>query len=91
MIKDDMAWWVDLGATRHICKNKDFLKNMKPVENDTVIFIENSASVPIMGIGDVEQNFTFGRVLTCTIVYYVPKVRKNVVSSSLRMLYRVVS
>lgn len=25
-LQDDDAWWIDCGATRHVCKDKKFLK-----------------------------------------------------------------
>ena len=36
LLEDDNAWWVDSGATKHVCKNKNFFKTMKPVEDGTI-------------------------------------------------------
>ena len=43
----------------------------------------NSSTVAIKGKGSVELQFTSGKVLTLNDVYYVPEVRKNLVSGSL--------
>ena len=79
LLKDDIAWWVDSGATRHVCKNKNFFKTMKPVDDGTVLFMGNSTTAPVLRIGDVELKFTSRSILMLTNVFYVPEVRKNLV------------
>ena len=83
LLEDDNAWWIDSGATQHVCKNKNFFKTMKPVDDGTILFMENSTTTPVLGIGDVELKFTSGSILTLTNVFYVPEVRKNLVSGGL--------
>ena len=83
LLEGDNAWWVDSGATRHVCKNKNFFKTMKPVDDGTILFMGNSTTTPVLGIGDVELKFTSGSILTLTNVFYVPEVRKNLVSGGL--------
>ena len=83
MIEDDMAWWIDSGATRHVCKNKKFFKTMEAVDENTVIYMRNAVVVPVKGIGSVELKFTSGKIVTLTNVFYVLEVRKNLVSGSL--------
>ena len=58
LLEDDNAWWVDF-ATRHVCKNKNFFKTMKPVDDGIVLFMRNSTTAPILGIGDVETKIHF--------------------------------
>ena len=43
----------------------------------------NAVVVPVKGIGSVELKFTSGKIVTLTNVFYVPEVRKNLVSGSL--------
>ena len=43
----------------------------------------NISTVDVKGIGQVELVFTFGKTLTLNNVYYVPEVRKNLVSDFL--------
>ena len=73
---------MDSCATRHVWKNKDHFKTLKK-EDENVLYIENSSSVQVKGIGIVEIEFTSGKVFTLRDVYYVPKVRKNLISISL--------
>ena len=79
MIEDIESWWVDSGATRHVCKNKDFFKTLKE-EDAAVLYMGNASSVHVKGIGTVEIEFTSGKVLTLKDVFYVPEVRKNLIS-----------
>ena len=68
----DMGWWIDSSATRHVCKNITLFKNMEQVDNDTVLYMGNATSALVLGIGNVELEFTYGRNLTLRNVYYVP-------------------
>ena len=43
----------------------------------------NSIIAHVLGIGNVGLKFTSGSILTLTNVFYVPEVRKNLVSSGL--------
>ena len=43
----------------------------------------NSTIVLVKGIGNVELKFTSWKIVTLTNVFYVPEVRKNLVSGSL--------
>ena len=45
--------------------------------------MENSTTALVLGIGNVKLKFTSGGILTLTNVFYVPKVRKNLVSGDL--------
>jgi len=83
IIENDMAWWIDSGVSRHVCNNKRFFKTMKAVDEDTVLYMGNSTTIPVKGIGNVELKFTSRKIVTLTNVFYVPEVRKNLVSGSL--------
>ncbi|KAH7658286.1 RNA-directed DNA polymerase protein, partial [Dioscorea alata] len=60
MVEDDESWWVDSGATRHVCKNKDLLKTLKE-EDENVLYMRNASSVQVNGKGTVEIEFTSGK------------------------------
>lgn len=79
MIEDTESWWVDSGTTRHVCKNKDFFKTLEE-EDGIVLYMGNAPSTQVKGVGTVEIEFTSGKVLTLKNVYYVPEVRKNLIS-----------
>ncbi|RVW26496.1 Retrovirus-related Pol polyprotein from transposon TNT 1-94 [Vitis vinifera] len=76
-------WWIDTGATRHVCSDKKMFSTFEPIENGEKVFMGNSATSEIKGQGKVILKMTSGKELTLTNVLYVPKIRKNLVSGSL--------
>ncbi|KAL6344924.1 hypothetical protein AAG906_006685 [Vitis piasezkii] len=65
-------WWIDTGATRHVCSDKKMFSTFEPIENGE----------KIKGQGKVILKMTSGKKLTLTNVLYVPEIRKNLVSSN---------
>ena len=47
---DDLSWWVDSGATCHVCKNLQWFKDFKPIEDGSVLKMGNVATEPIKGL-----------------------------------------
>ena len=41
-------WWIDTGATRHVCSTKELFTSFKPINGEQV-FIGNSVSFTIEG------------------------------------------
>ena len=76
-------WWIDIGATRHVCSDKGLFTLFVAVSNRERRFIGNSATSKIEGQGNVILKTTSGKKLTLNDVLYVPKNRKNLVSRSL--------
>ncbi|KAJ9566188.1 hypothetical protein OSB04_002154 [Centaurea solstitialis] len=77
---DDISWWVDSGATCHVCKNLQWFKDFKPIEDGSLLKMGNVATEPIKGLGSVNLVFTSGNSLLLCNVLYVPRIRKNLVS-----------
>ncbi|MCI11852.1 wall-associated receptor kinase 2-like, partial [Trifolium medium] len=77
MIEDADSWWIDSGATRHVCKNKELFKTID--EDGSVLYMGNASTVQVKGKGSVEIEFTSGKKLTLKDVFYVPEVRKNLI------------
>ena len=77
-------WWIDIGATRHVCSDKELFTSFVLNMNGEKLFIGNSATSVIKGQGKVIIKITFGKELTLNIVLYVPEVSKNLVSGSLQ-------
>ncbi|KAD7117163.1 hypothetical protein E3N88_04431 [Mikania micrantha] len=77
---DDIAWWVDSGATSHVCKDLRWFKDFQPIEDGSVIKMGNVATEPIKGLGKVKLVFTSGKCLCLDNVLYVPGIRKNLLS-----------
>lgn len=82
MIGDDGAWWIDSGATNHVCKDRNMFKTFKQIEEGNVLYMGNSSTAQVKGKGTVELEFTSGKVLVLNDVCYVPEVRKNLISGS---------
>ncbi|XP_076902762.1 uncharacterized protein LOC143557610 [Bidens hawaiensis] len=74
------GWYVDTGATRHVCGDKQLFKNFKEAAADQKLYMGNKAPADIMGEGDVVLKWTSSKELTLTKVLYVPEIRKNLVS-----------
>ena len=80
-------WWIDTGATRHVCSDKMMFSTFEPIERGEKVFMGNSATSDIKGQGKVVLKMTSGKELTLTNVLYVPEIRKNLVSGSLLNSY----
>ncbi|GJU73316.1 zinc finger, CCHC-type containing protein [Tanacetum coccineum] len=77
---DEVAWWVDSGATSHVCKDLRWFQVCKSIEDGSFVKMGNVATEPIKGIGRVLLTFTSGKTLCLDNVLYVPGIRKNLVS-----------
>ena len=82
ILEDANDWWIDSGATRHVCNDKSFFNTYEPVDDGTVLYIGNSSIATIKGKGTMDLEFTFGKIVSLTNVFHVPEVRKNLVSGS---------
>ncbi|GKB18573.1 hypothetical protein Tco_0852496, partial [Tanacetum coccineum] len=76
---DEVAWWVDSGATSHVCKDLRWFHVCKSIEDGSFVKIGNVATEPINGIGRVLLTFTSGKTLCLDNVLYVPGIRNNLV------------
>ncbi|KAH9727083.1 CCHC-type domain-containing protein [Citrus sinensis] len=76
-------WWIDKGATRHVCSDKGMFTSFEAVSNGEKLFVGNSAMSEIEGQGKVILKMTSGKELTVNDVLYVPEIWKNLVSGSL--------
>ncbi|GJU60145.1 zinc finger, CCHC-type containing protein [Tanacetum coccineum] len=77
---DAIAWWIDSGATTHVCKDRCWFKTYEPVEDGSVLYMGDDHFAPIHGKGSVALEFSSGKTITLFNVLYVPKLRKNLVS-----------
>ena len=76
-------WWVDTGATRHICSDKKMFSSYEAINDGEQLFTGNSSTSKVEGNGKVILKMTSGKELTLNYVLHVPKIRKNLVSRSL--------
>ncbi|KAL0303187.1 UNVERIFIED_CONTAM: hypothetical protein Sradi_6186800 [Sesamum radiatum] len=66
---DDVAWWIDSGATTHACKDRGWFKVFQPVDDGSVLHIGNELSAPVVGVGSVVLEFNFGnnKLIKCVV------------------------
>ncbi|XP_073138938.1 uncharacterized protein [Henckelia pumila] len=67
-------WWIDTGATRHVCYDKEMFATLAVSENGDKLFMGNSATSDIKGQGKVILKMTSGKELTLNNMLYVPEV-----------------
>ena len=76
-------WWVDTGATRHVCSERNMFTTYHENVNGEQIFMRNSATSKVAGHGKIILKMTSGKELILNNVLHVPDIRKNLVSGSL--------
>nr|GEV63985.1 zinc finger, CCHC-type [Tanacetum cinerariifolium] len=84
---DAIAWWVDSGATTHVCKDRCWFKTYEPMEDGFVLYMGDDHLTPVHGKGSVTLEFSSGKMITLFNVLYVPKLRKNLVSGPMLNKY----
>ncbi|GKE96328.1 hypothetical protein Tco_1581183 [Tanacetum coccineum] len=77
---DAIAWWIDFGATTHVCKDRCCFKTYEPVEDGYVLYMGDDHFAPVHGKGSMVLEFSSGKSITLFNVLYVPKLRKNLIS-----------
>nr|GEZ01815.1 zinc finger, CCHC-type [Tanacetum cinerariifolium] len=77
---DAIAWWIDSGATTHVCKDRCWFKTYDLVEDRDVLYKGDDHFAHVHGKGSMALEFSFGKTITLFNVLYVPKLRKNLVS-----------
>nr|GEV19025.1 reverse transcriptase domain-containing protein [Tanacetum cinerariifolium] len=83
---DAIAWWIDSGATTHVCKDRCWFKTFEPVEDGYVLYMGDEHFVPVHGKGSVSLEFSFGKTVTLFNVLYVPKLRFGYYNNGMFML-----
>nr|GEY16102.1 zinc finger, CCHC-type [Tanacetum cinerariifolium] len=74
---DEVAWWVDSGATSHVCKDLRWFQVCKSIEDGSCVKMGNVATEPIKGIGRVS-------------ISTQPLIRKRADISKENVLYKIV-
>ncbi|XP_019246366.1 PREDICTED: uncharacterized protein LOC109226016 [Nicotiana attenuata] len=83
MVGNARECWIDSGATRHVCANKEFFTSYAPGGPNNTVFMANSATAKIEGTGKIVLKMTSVKIVTLNKVLHVPEMRKNLVPTSL--------
>ena len=76
-------WWLDSGATIHVCNDKSLFSAYEEEKDGEVVLMGNHVSAKVLGKGSVDLQFTSGKKLFLKNVFHVPEIRKNLVSANL--------
>ncbi|GJW39579.1 hypothetical protein Tco_0065424 [Tanacetum coccineum] len=82
-LEEEKSWWVDSGATRHVCNDQTMFKTYEP--SYSMLYMGNHSTAQVKGKGKIDLVFTSGNILTLNDVLHVPDVRNmssNLISSS---------
>ncbi|GKC90081.1 hypothetical protein Tco_1150730 [Tanacetum coccineum] len=82
-LEEEKSWWVDSGATRHVCKDQTMFKTYEP--SYSMLYIGNHSTAQVKGKGKIDLVFSFGNILTLNDVLHVPDVHNlssNLINSS---------
>ncbi|KAJ9557205.1 hypothetical protein OSB04_011819 [Centaurea solstitialis] len=77
--QDKDSWYLDTGATAHVCDDKSKFVNYQEIHGKQVS-TANGGRADIAGSGTILLYFTSGRSLTLNSVLHVPTITKNLLS-----------
>nr|KAJ0219232.1 hypothetical protein LSAT_V11C300107710 [Lactuca sativa] len=75
------GWFVDTGATVHVCGHRESFSTYHPMPQGTVVVCADSHRAEVLGKGDVRLKFTRGEWVTLRDVLHVPTISKGLVSA----------
>jgi len=76
--KPNSTWYIDLGATQHMCHELEGFINYTKYENNQVVYLgDDSTSYTIKGCGDVNLKLLNGDERIIPDVLYIPGFAKN--------------
>ena len=77
------SWWIDLGATYHICNSLQGFRVTRSInEGEMQLKMASSASISVIAVGDLSLSFSNNLVLVLHDCLFVPDFRKNLISVS---------
>ncbi|GJZ50608.1 zinc finger, CCHC-type containing protein [Tanacetum coccineum] len=79
---DAIAWWIDSGATTHVCKDRCWFTTYEPAVDGSVLYMDDDYFAPVHRKRSVVLEFISEKSITLFNLLYVPKLRKNLISGS---------
>ncbi|GJY06856.1 zinc finger, CCHC-type containing protein [Tanacetum coccineum] len=63
-MNDDVAWWVNSGATVHVYKDRCWFKTYELLNDGSILHIRNESTALVHGRGCVDLKFSFGKIVS---------------------------
>ncbi|KAI5394439.1 hypothetical protein KIW84_061205 [Lathyrus oleraceus] len=76
---NDNVWYLDSGASNHMCGYKNLFKEMRKIEDGNVSF-GDASKVKVEGKGTIRYLQKDGLIGSIQDVYYVPNLKTNILS-----------
>ncbi|MDD0148368.1 GAG-pre-integrase domain-containing protein, partial [Shigella flexneri] len=77
-------WWIDSGSPIHITNSlQGFIRRRIPKSDEVNLCVGNGMRVAVKAIGTLKLDLGLGKLLVLDNVFYVPSMRRNLVSVSL--------
>ncbi|GJT10990.1 hypothetical protein Tco_0858032 [Tanacetum coccineum] len=61
---DDVAWWVDSGATMHVCKDRCWFKTYESLNDGSILHMGNESTALVHGRGCVDLRFSSRKIVS---------------------------
>lgn len=84
-VNDVDSWYLDSGATDHMCNQSDWFANIRKLESPKIVRVGNGETISAEAIGDINiMAFDGDRWINKHLmnVLYLPKIRINLFSSN---------
>ena len=78
-INNDTLWYLDSGASNHMCGHEHLFKEIQKIENGHVSF-GDASKVEVKGRGTIHFLQKDGLMGSIQDVYYVPDLKTNILS-----------
>lgn len=79
--ESDSTWYIDTGATQHMCFEKDSFTNYEPYNKHQLVYLGDNSTHRIQGQGYVTVTLLNGQIKQIPDVLYIPGLRKNLFSA----------
>jgi len=76
---NNSVWYLDTGASNHMCGDESFFNKLIKVEAKFVSFGDDS-KVAVKGHGTIRHMKKDGQIEEIRDIYYVPKLKSNILS-----------
>lgn len=77
---DNVNWFVDNGATHHVCNNKSLFKKIHSFDSPHTVTTASGDVVKALGYGDIEIKVACSKTITLSNAWFVPTINKNLFS-----------